>query len=37
MTIGVDTAQYAILEGSIELTGAISIQPQLRHTILGLV
>jgi hypothetical protein len=37
MTIGVDTALYAILEGSIECTGTISIQPQLRHTILGLV
>ena len=37
MTIGVDTAQYAILDGSIECTGTISIQPQLRPTILGLV
>ena len=37
MTIGVDTAQYAILDGSIERTGTISVQPQLRHTILGLV
>ena len=36
MTIGVNTAQYTILDGSIERTGAISIQPQLRHTILGL-